>query len=65
MLIVDDPGICETVRRALNDADFTCANADLALRQVQERKVNLATLDLRMPGRSGIDLLRELKEPFF
>lgn len=67
LVVDDDPEIRELICRALDDAGFTCttaADANLALRHVQEQRVDLITLDLRMPGRSGIDLLRELKESF-
>ncbi len=37
-------------------------NVDIALQRIKERRFNLVITDVRMPGKSGLDLLRELAE---
>jgi two-component system NtrC family response regulator len=40
----------------------TAANGAEALDHIQNKKIDLITLDLRMPGLSGIDMLHELRK---
>jgi len=58
------------MRKALNDLlsserDFTvlaqCANGDEALRAVRAHRPDILVLDLRMPGRDGLSVMREMK----
>ena len=67
VLIVDDHAI---VRRGLKDllsdefhgATFgEASNALLALEQLREKEWDVALLDIALPGKSGLDLLKELK----
>ncbi len=66
MLIVDDNEILrERVARALTSRGYevrTAANFDEAMAAAQQSTPAMAVVDLRMPGRSGLDLLRELKQ---
>jgi DNA-binding NtrC family response regulator len=40
----------------------TAADGNEALERLQKDKIDLVTLDLKMPGLSGIDVLREIKK---
>lgn len=65
LLIVDDE---QMIRELLsitlsreNYRCFQCANADEGIKILKEEEIDLALLDVMMPGSSGIDLLKELK----
>jgi DNA-binding NtrC family response regulator len=65
ILVVDDePGVRESLRMLLKDEfDVTPAgDVDTALALLDERPADAVLLDLVMPGRTGIDFLRELAE---
>lgn len=67
VLIADDHailrrGLIEILRREFKDALCGEAeNADQTLAQVESRGWDLVILDVTMPGRSGIDVLVDLK----
>ena len=67
ILVVDDHAV---VRKGLNDilaehlpqAEFgEAGTASEALEHVRKERWDLVVLDIELPGRSGIDVLRELK----
>ncbi len=66
MLLVDDSDeFRERLARAFSDRGYevrTAANYDEALLQVRRQVPHRAVIDLRMPGRSGLELVRDLKE---
>jgi two-component system, NtrC family, response regulator AtoC len=65
VLVVDDePGVRESLRMLLKeDFDVTAAgDVDTALAALDERPSDAVLLDLVMPGRTGLDFLRELAE---
>jgi two-component system, NtrC family, response regulator HydG len=66
LLVVDDePGVLDVVRRFATRAGFdvvTCSAGREALVRVQERRADLALVDLRMPDVGGLDVLRGLRE---
>jgi len=65
ILIVDDEvGPRESLRMILKPIYdiYTASNGDEALQVIQKENIDLVTLDLRMPGLSGIDVLREIKK---
>ena len=65
VLIVDDEmGVRESLRQILKPhyEVFTAADGQEALECVRQHKIDLITLDLKMPGLSGIDVLREVKK---
>lgn len=66
VLVVDDePHLCRLVRMVLEGAGFEvheAASAPEALRLIQEAPPALLLLDLMMPGRSGLDLLAEIRQ---
>ncbi|MGA9884857.1 MAG: sigma-54 dependent transcriptional regulator [Candidatus Acidiferrales bacterium] len=66
LLIVDDEQsirrLCVTVGQGLN---FTCAEADTAeaaLATVETAPPDIVVTDLKLPGQSGTDLLRKMKD---
>jgi two-component system response regulator (stage 0 sporulation protein F) len=67
ILIVDDePGIREILRKFLK-VRFECkimeaANGEEALKALRENKVDLVFLDIKMPGISGTEVLKEKKK---
>ncbi len=68
ILIVDDETyICRTISRWLEKEGYDCliANStDDALKVLGENKVALVISDINMPGRSGIELLRAIREGY-
>ena len=66
ILIVDDePNVRLVFRTALLANNHTLSSAedgDSALRLLAEERFDLVLLDLQMPGLSGLDLLRKLRE---
>src|SRR5262249_36473948 len=65
VLVVDDePGVRESLRMLLKeDFDVTAVgDVDAALAALDERPSDAVLLDLVMPGRTGLDFLRELAE---
>ena len=65
VLIVDDErGPRESLRMILKPIYdvHTAENGQEALNFISQEKVDLVTLDLNMPGLSGIEVLREIKK---
>ena len=65
ILIVDDEiGPRESIRMILKPAYEvqTAASGQEALDHLQKKKFDLVTLDLKMPGLSGFDVLREIRK---
>jgi two-component system response regulator RegA len=64
LLVDDDEVLRERLARALERRGYrvrTAANADEALALAREQPPKYAVIDLRMPGRSGLEVLRELR----
>ena len=64
ILIVDDEiGPRESLRMILkpNYNVFTVENGNAAIQMIQEVAMDVVTLDLKMPGISGIDTLKEIR----
>ena len=68
ILVVDDePHVCEIVRRILVPEGHSCAvanSSDEAWAYLQAQDVDLITLDVRMPGQSGVELLKRIHDEF-
>jgi two-component system response regulator AtoC len=66
ILIVDDEtNVRESLGAFLRDRDFLvdlAADGDEALRRAAENSYHLVILDIRLPGKDGLAVLRELKE---
>ncbi len=65
ILIVDDEvGPRESLRMILKPIYevFTAGDGNEAIRCIQDKTIDLVTLDLKMPGLSGIDVLKEIKK---
>lgn len=64
ILVVDDEQpLRELVVVTLGDS-YSCdeaADGDAALEQMRTRRYDMVVLDVMMPGRSGIDVLREMR----
>lgn len=64
LVVDDDPVLRERLARALRDRGIevrTAADGDEALECAREQAPAGAVVDLRMPGRSGLELVRELR----
>ncbi len=64
LLVDDDETLRERLARALRERGYdvrTAGNADEALARVREDSPEMAVLDLKMPGRSGIEVLKEVR----
>ena len=65
ILIVDDePAARKLINRILSEEGYQCEEADSAaqaLDRLRSSKAELVILDIRMPGKSGIELLPEIK----
>ncbi|MEQ1826146.1 MAG: chemotaxis-specific protein-glutamate methyltransferase CheB [Pirellula sp.] len=68
ILIVDDSrifrGVLESVLAGIPDVVVVGSvfNGDKALEFIQSNRVDLATLDIEMPGKNGIETLRAIRE---
>jgi signal transduction histidine kinase len=64
LVVDDDLGPRESMRMILKPLHnvFTAEDGEAALRMIQEKDIDLVTLDIKMPGMSGIDVLKEIKK---
>lgn len=66
VLIVDDEEVtCDLVGEELTEAGYVCEvalNADEALAKLRTNNFDLALLDIKLPGMSGMDLLKMIGE---
>lgn len=68
LLVDDEPHAIEIIERYLaNFPDFEiidrCGDAIRAFQILQQKKIDLIFLDIKMPGLSGTDLIKSLKNP--
>ena len=66
LLVDDDRLVLATLCKGLEQAGYAvqgCASAEEARRILAIERPDIAVLDLRMPGESGLDLARQLIEP--
>ena len=67
ILIVDDElGVRESLKMILKPIYqvHTAMDGIEALQSIQNEKIDVVALDLKMPGPSGIDVLRQIKENY-
>ncbi len=66
VLIVDDEkSVCDLVCEGLAEEGYVCdiaSNADDALSKLKGQSFDVALLDIKLPGMSGIDLLKTVKK---
>ena len=68
ILVDDEPDGIRTLKKMLElncpevEIQATCSNSIDAMRKLEEMKPDLVFLDVRMPGKSGMDMLAELSE---
>ena len=65
LLVDDEKDFTETLATRLearNLSAVTASNGDEALSILREKDVDVVILDMVMPGRTGIEVLREIKE---
>ncbi|MBX5480561.1 MAG: response regulator [Myxococcaceae bacterium] len=65
LLVDDDEVLRDRLARAFRDRGFdvrTAGNVDAALEAAHAESPELAVVDLKMPGRSGLELVRALHE---
>jgi two-component system LytT family response regulator len=71
ILVDDEPDGIKTLRKMLElncpevEIAATCGNALFARQKLEEIKPDLVFLDIRMPGKSGLDMLAEMPEKDF
>src|SRR4030042_2097082 len=61
LIVDDDEAICELVSEGLTEDGYTCdiaSTADEALTKLQNHHFEIALLDIKLPGKSGMELLR-------
>ena len=64
LVIDDEKGMREGCRRILEPEGYTvetAENGETGLARIQKQSFDLALLDLKMPGMSGIDVLKEIR----
>lgn len=64
LLVEDEPNIVEAIRFLLTREGWAVdchGNGDDAVDKVAELRPDLLVLDLMLPGKSGLDVLRELR----
>ncbi len=64
LLVEDEKHISEIVKHRLEKAGLsvtTALNADTAIEYIQNREFDVILLDIMLPGRSGLDILKEVK----
>ncbi len=65
LLVDDDDALRERLARALRERGFevsTASDYDQAVDLAREDSPEMAVIDLRMPGRSGLEVVRALQE---
>ena len=63
LIVDDDKSIRYSLKRMLEESFsiVTAQNGEEALDRVKDQKPDLIIMDIKMPGRSGIDVLKEIK----
>jgi two-component system nitrogen regulation response regulator NtrX len=65
LLVDDEPQILQALSGLLQDEDFevlTAAEGEAALRLVKDELPDLVMLDIALPGKDGLEILKDLKD---
>lgn len=64
LIVEDEEGPRESLKMILSQDYnlFTVDRAEVALQLLQVQPIDVITLDLKLPGRQGLDLLREIRQ---
>ena len=65
LIVEDEKQLCDTIAKSLYAAGYevdTCYDGNEALDYVLTEEYDLIVLDLNLPGRDGMDILRELRQ---
>ncbi|MCY4304665.1 MAG: response regulator [Aestuariivita sp.] len=65
LLVEDEPNITEAIRFLLSREGWkvhTHVNGATAINEIERIKPDILVLDMMLPGRSGIDILRDLRD---
>jgi nitrogen regulation protein NR(I) len=63
LIVDDDKSIRYSLKRMMEEkySILTAQNGEMALNRVRETSPDLIIMDIKMPGRNGIDVLKEIK----
>lgn len=64
LLIEDDKFIADLYKRVLKSTDYEldyAADGELGYQKIEQGKYDLILLDLMLPGKNGVDVLKDLK----
>ena len=68
ILIVDDEAIVRRIiKQRLSGENYDCreaGSAEEAMAKLAEQEAELVILDIKMPGKSGVELLQEIKQTY-
>lgn len=65
LIVDDDLNLCKVLAEELSETGYSVqyvTSADAALDYIKQQPIDLMLLDLKMPGKDGFDVLRELKQ---
>lgn len=65
LIVDDDINLCKVLKEELSEVGYNADyvnNGDAAFEFLARQQVDLILLDLKMPGKNGFDVLRELNE---
>ena len=65
LIVDDDLNLCTVLKEELSEVGYEAEfvnNGDAALEHLSGDHIDLILLDLKMPGKDGFDVLRELKQ---
>ena len=67
MVVDDEARVREIMSRRLTEAGYECTTAsdgNSALKALKAKPIDLALLDINMPGKSGVEVLKEIKAKY-
>lgn len=67
LLVDDDPGVLEATSAILDAYGFSVIVADTGIKAkelIKSQDIDIAVIDLFMPGESGISVIRDIKQKF-